>query len=383
MTYLILFTIALLGSMLLAYEGVRKTPDQLRYNKFVVASFTLMFIFIGFRVNVGIDYINYLNSFKYISKYDFGAGTQHQIEYGYLALLSILRSLGFDGHAQFPIFALLTLIPFFNLFKNNPRLLPFGIFIFYVCLPYDFIINGVRQGVSIFAVLCALNHLDGIPKSFKDIIHYILWIVYGSLFHTTCVAFLIVPLLMKFIPINRLVLLAIAISGFVINLIGLTELLIPTDLAMFGEQYSTMAENLADYNEISTLVIRPIVIVQLIFYLIPIFYSDFILEKYPNLRYFFLFMAIGMFLNYLAPTNLFLRRISYYFLFSEVLVYPALIQYVKTLKYNPKIHKSEKVIRLMKYYIILWCCVNFIFSLKGFSDLQLWPNASLFGIPIN
>ena len=383
MIYFILFSFALLGSMCLSYEGVRNNYSELKYNKFVVASFIMMLFFIGFRVNVGIDYINYLNSYKYISIYDFGAGSQHQIEYGYWFIISILRALGSDGHAQFLIFALLTLIPFFNLFKDYPRLLPWGIFFFYVCLPYDFIINGIRQGVSIFAVLCALRHLEAIPKSFKDIAYYVFWIIYGSLFHTTCLAFLVIPLIIKFIPIRRMVLLVVAISGFIINLMGLAELLIPTDLAMFGEQYSTMVENLADYNEISTLVIRPIVIVQLIFYLIPLFYSDYIIEKYPKLRYYFLFLSLGMFLNYLAPSNLFLRRISYYFLFSEVLVYPSLIEYVKTLNMKPNIHKSEKYINLMKLFIILWSCVNFIFSLKSFSDLQIWPNASVLGISIN
>lgn len=171
MIYFLIFTFSLIGSMSLAYEGVKKSTNELIYNKYVISSGFLMFIFIGFRVNVGIDYLNYLNSYKYISIHDFGVGTQYQIEYGFWTIISILRYLGLDGHAQFPIFTLLTLIPFFNLYKNHPKLLPLGIFIFYLCLPYDFIINGIRQGVSIFAVLNAINHLDGIPKSIKNIIY--------------------------------------------------------------------------------------------------------------------------------------------------------------------------------------------------------------------
>lgn len=383
MIYLILFTIALCGSMWLAYQGVKRSTNKLIYNKYVISSFILMFMFIGFRVNVGIDYLNYLNSFKNITKYDFGTGTQHQIEYGYWAIISTLRSLSLDGHAQFPIFALLTLFPFFNLYKDHPKLLPMGIFMFYLCLPYDFIINGIRQGVSIFAVLNAINHIFGIPKSIKDLINYILWIGYGSLFHTTCLAFLVVPIILKFIPIKKSILLIIGFSGFVINLMGLTEMLIPSDLAMFGEQYSRMAEDLTEYNDISTMILRPIVIVYLFFYITPLFFINVIIKKHPELRFYFLFFAVGVFLNYLAPTNLFLRRISYYFLFSEVIVYPALIQYTGAYKKLIKFKKSEILLSVMKIYVLLWCCVNFVFSLPGFSDLQLWPNASLFGIPVN
>ena len=383
--YLIIFFFFLGVSFFVSKEGAKTCRSTLKLKGPILFVLLFVIVFMGTRYNVGIDYPNYVNSFKYTNADSFGEDTQYQYEYGFLAILTTLHYLDLGPQSMFFCFAILTIIPFFLLYKDNPRFLPLGIVVFFLCLPYEFTINGIRQGVSIFALLNALRFIkDDDKHKLRSLISFYAWIALGTLFHTSCLFFSILPLFLNKLKYSSLILFVVALSGFAINLLGLNHYIIPEDLNIVGNLYEGMTERTGDYYLIEKMEFRPIHFVVFTIYAIPLLLYNKIVALYPNVKYFYVFFSLGVFIFYLAPNNLYLRRIAYYFLFSEVIVYPAMTSYL--LASAKELNKGDKQrLRSLLYYgingiIYFWFFINFLSSIPNFFDLQVYPNASLLGI---
>ena len=212
--YIFQFFIVVFLSCILSYLGVRTKKGT----PIVLLLFCIIAIAIGTRVNIGGDYRNYCQIIPFLNDSDFGFGNRFSIEYGFALICKIGKFLGNDVFWFFFLSALITVYLFFNLYREQKILLPVGIFIFFLSLPFGFVINGVRQGVAIFAFLNAITSASKQESiSFKGFIVYLFWIILGASFHSATLVFIPVYFLTgeKILNLfNWWILVVIALSGF-------------------------------------------------------------------------------------------------------------------------------------------------------------------------
>lgn len=339
-------------------------------------SFLVILLFLGFRYNVGRDYINYSGDYKYIDSSDFGtAFSYYKYEYGYLALLKIARFLNTGPQGIFFFSSFVLLVLYFNLFRRRWSLLPVSIFVFFVGSPYVFFINGIRQAVAVLAFLNAINSFT-YGSQLKKTIGFLAWMALGVLFHTSLLFFLpfIVFQFDRVVNIfNSKLLVIIALSGFILNVLGLSSQLLPDQELLGTEGYSY--GNAFDSTEfdITESVLSIGNVFRLLLLLLPLILYDKIKKVYPEINIFFISMAIGSAIFFLFSNNMFTQRMSYYFMFAELLVYPVVSKYCR-------LHRGK----INWWYI---CSAMFILlyvvSFTLFYDNQIWPNARVLGISIN
>jgi EpsG family len=156
-------------------------------------SFTLIFLFLALRYNVGNDYETYLNAFIDISQYnqiDFFDNTQ-QFESGWMLLNWLFRSLGF--FAMTAVLALFNCVVYYRFIKKYVPVRYYWLAIFlYIFYPEFMLIHSsaMRQSIAIMLFVFSLDYLYK-----KDAIRYFLCIGLASLFHFSALILLPVYLL--------------------------------------------------------------------------------------------------------------------------------------------------------------------------------------------
>jgi hypothetical protein len=376
--YIILFAIALFSSFVFASSGStllvkkRATEAKVMY----AISFLVLLTFIGLRYNVGGDYINYSGDYKTVDSADFGqVFSYYKFEYGYLAIIEICRFFYLGPQGVFFITTLLTLVLYFNLFRGKLELLAPSLFVFLMSTPYVFMINGVRQTIAIFAFLNAINSLNE-GTHLQRSIRFLVWMAFGALFHNSIVFFIPIILLQfdgLFTKLNSKILILIAVSGFVLNVIGVTKNFLPETQILTDEGYGYGRTFDDERFNVEGSILSIGNLFSLCLYLIPLFLYDKIKSKYSNLSVFFLTFAIGCAIYFIFTDNMFSQRISYYFLFSELLVFPILSVFYK---------RRMKGINWWMICVLMIFAL-FVISLPLFMDNQLWPGASIWGIGVN
>ena len=376
--YLFLFFIVVIFSVFFSSIAVslRKNNSLVAERIFFILSFLFILSFIGLRYNVGRDFIGYWGDYKSVDSSDFGeAFSFYKYEYGYYALIEVGRFFNIGPQSVFILSSLLSLILYYNLFRKRSELLPASLFVFFLATPYLFMINGVRQTVAVFAFMNALDSLtDG--SHTKRTIGFILWLAIGFLFHNSIIFFLPCIFLQfdwLFTKINAKILLIIALSGFLLNIFGVSKELIPDAelLGTEGYSYGTAFDN--DRFNVDESVLSIGNLFRLVLFVIPLFLYDKIIKQYPLLKIYFLSFALGSAVFFLFSDNMFTQRISYYFLFSELLVYPALCKYS---------WKKRKGINWWLVCLVMILSL-YIYTLPAFFSTQLWPGASIWGIYLN
>ena len=376
--YLILFFIAVTTCVYFAYYGSlemnKKSIVNARLALFV--SFLIAFTFLGFRYNVGRDFINYMGDYKYIDSSDFGETfSYYKFEYGYYILLLIARFFNTGPQGIFIFTSFILLILYFNLFKNRWNLLPVSFFVFFVGTPYVFSINGLRQAIAILAFLNALNCLNS-GSQIKRTFLFLLWMVLGVLFHTSALFFLPCVLFKyeKVIGVfNSKMLFLIAFAGFILNVLGLSAELLPNQELLGTEGYSYGTAFDSDRFDVNESVLSLGNVFHLILILIPLSLYDKIKDVCPDMRVYFVSLAFGSTIFFLFSNNMFTQRISYYFLFSEIIVYPVISLFARKRGLKINWWTVCAVMYFMLFYV----------ALPVFLDNQLYPNASVWGISLN
>ena len=374
MTFLYLFFSVCFFLFLLSFIGIRGWQSDVG-KLFLFFSVFLCAIVIGTRYNIGGDFSNYVELFNTVSASDFGFGNRFSYEYGYYALVMILRNLEFGSQSFFILSALLTLFLFSLLFKKREWLLPVGLLVFMLCTPFKFSINGIRQSIAIFAFLNGVCYIYKEKSLFYRFFHFAIWVLVASMFHETAFIYLIVfPLLSnRYVKnINGWMLVAVAASGFLLNILGITD-------RIYYES------GMKDYNPILRYLDDERFVLEhgkfglgsyltLFAYLFIIGYYNKIKSVYPESAPFFILLAFGLFIKYMLPGNMFANRIAYYFIFGEVLVIPYFIHY----QIKQKCRHSKVLVPLF----ILWYIVLFLFDYPEFLKMQVERGASFCGILI-
>lgn len=378
-TYILLFIVTVFFSYHSAFNGIirQRNNNTISYSRISLGAFLIMLIFIGLRNGVGRDYPAYYSDFFYTDLYDFGSSiSKYKYEYGFYAIVYISRFLRLGPQMIFIISAIITLFLFFRLFRKYYEYLPCAILIFFIALPYGFIINGLRQGIAIFLFLNAIEYLEKDENIVKDIICYIFWILLASLFHTSAV-FLISLVLFKLERVkkmfNSIVLCLIAISGLLFNMFGLGDFVLPTIDTGGGYSYGAMMESEMFVVQSEGLSIGKLL--SLIVYLVPLLYYNKIKQIYPSFSIYFIMLSIGSLIFFMFPNNMLTIRVSYYFLFSELYVFPILQKYLIN-------HSKIPINRIIWIFVLFAFLLIQIREFNDFYKLQIWNNASIYGISI-
>ena len=159
---LMLHVISCLGAMGLCQLGVYKNnlvdENKFRWNFEYLGSFLLLLVFIGFRVNLGRDWLNYTDIYE--TSYEQVFIFSESFELGFLLIVNTLKSVDADFQYFIFITSFITLLLFYQSFRRCYYLLPLGIFVFFTGWAYPVAINTIRQGIAIFALMCAVSYID-------------------------------------------------------------------------------------------------------------------------------------------------------------------------------------------------------------------------------
>lgn len=170
------------------YNETESSADTKLASYHYVALFAISFI-VGFRNNVGVDWLGYKNLFEGIA----ANKPTYEVELGYYFINKLVAALG--GSSEI-MFFLVALISWFFIFKSVSNLyLPLLLFFLFVEEYFFWSMNGVRQFVSISLFLYSIQFvLD------RSLFKYLLFISIAILFHSS--ALLLLPL--YFIPFQKL-----------------------------------------------------------------------------------------------------------------------------------------------------------------------------------
>ena len=167
----IIYNVALLFGVFFAAisERIKSTSNHIP----IIASFLVVFLFVGLRHYVGNDYEAYVYLFSVIRN-----GITTRLEYGYY-LLNKLFSESQDGYKY--VMLACSFITFFFLFKTfiREKILALGI-LFLFAFELIFLMNDqVRQGVAIAVFLFAIQYIE--QRKFYT--YALILIATGLLFH--------------------------------------------------------------------------------------------------------------------------------------------------------------------------------------------------------
>lgn len=376
--YTILFFITLFSSYILARQAViaNITHKYSNCRVFLSIVFIILLLFIGLRYNVGRDFPTYYYHYSYIDSSYFGLMNRYQTEFGYLAVLEISRALGFGAQGIFLISSFITLILLFRLYKNYKIFFPLGLLCFFMCDPYVFCINGLRQMLAVMFGLNAFLEINRSNNVRVDFIRYLFWIFGGSLFHST--SFLLIPVfLLRFVNYNNrffsFVWLLLPIIGYGLNLTGLFTLNI-VDIEAFSE---TSYNNYVGDEKMETKVglFNLGTFLAFVIMMLPLIYRKRIKRYFSNIDVLIPIYSLGMFIMFFFYSNMLLTRISFYFTFSLLLIFPA---FVNALKINSNFINNKIILTMF----LLGYLVRYLYTLPAFWDNQIIAGAKIFGISI-
>ena len=376
-TFLLIFLVSFVLVYILARVSIRSTNSNRLLITFpLIISFLIMGLFVGMREYVGRDFDTYLELYRTVSLDDFGLHERFKIEYNYLLLVSLCRWFDFEASSFFILSSVIIVALFYNLYKYNPSLLPVGIVIFFFGFPYGFAINGIRQCIAIFAFLNAVVYLDFDCRCKNRFIKFFSWLLVGGLFHSFTILFLPLYWIFKFNILSRLTsrhLYLVALSGIAINLLGLASILILSSATL--STYISFLNYLQDDRfvvESGGIGVASLITIFCYFFVLSR-YKQVTLEN-PRLRIFFLLFSCGICLYYMFPGNMMVERVSYYFLFSEVLVIPAFFKYA---------YKSHNIyLKIIGFFILFWLIFMFFYDLPTFFEGHMQIHSSIFNIEL-
>jgi len=293
-------------------------------------SFLFLSLVLGFRYNVGIDYMNYVNNFK---SYQSGIKPRN-IEIGYELINHLIAFSGFDFWLVFLIFSFI--INYFTLktLKDNSKNYLLSTIIIFGTGFIFFQTNGIRQAIAIACIFYGSKYIIS-----SDLKKYLFFCTLGLGFHLT--AYIMIPFYwlakIKFKKIILLLGVLISLILFINPLIleKFTEALL--NLITIPRYQNYIKKALANSGGIDSG--YRVIFEALISIIIIIFTPQKIFDKLQGRIYinFFVFSNISklLFSRFWA-----LGRISFYFTVFQSLFFPYFI-------YNIPVNKKSKVLLII------------------------------------
>lgn len=285
----------------------------------------LISFIVGFRYNVGVDWLAYKETFEFIKHNPSLQHHEHYMEFGYFYLNRITSKLGLSYEWMFFSIAL---ISWYLIFKSVPQMLiaPFVYFLF-VDEFFFWSMNGVRQFTAIGFWLLAIREIFK-----KNFVRYLFFILSGSLFHASIL--LLLPF--YFIPYHKLY------NKWIWLLLLLISLIIGSSSSFIRMVESAMFY-LGEIIPIVGLYIRYIesgkfmideetqtglgFLFRIVLNILIILLSGNVIRKYPVAKVYFFLFFLGSVLFNLSYNIQLLTRITNFFIIIRSLVLAISIYY--------------------------------------------------------
>lgn len=356
---LILHVVTCLAAMGLCQLGVNKNTLEdeykFKWNIEYVASFLLLLFFIGFRDNLGRDWLNYLEIYDTSSEQLFSFS--ESFELGFLLIVGFLKSIDADFQYFIFITSLITLLLFYKSFRKCYFLLPLGVFVFFVGWAYPVVINTIRQGIAILALMCAVSYLDE-DEEWSGL-KYLFFMGIGILFHYTILLFLPCYFIRKVrLDLNNLLL--ICFSVYVISSFIVLPLF--NDLLNLFSKYDGYS---TDSYHSDSITFGLGAILLLVLRAIPLLVYDNIRESWPSAAKYFVLYYLGLSVYYVFFKYLLITRITFYLQFSELIVMSLFIYIM---------FSSSKEYKLFGAVYVLLLVFNYVYTFDDFLRDQLVSN---------
>lgn len=288
-----------------------------------IVSFSLI---VGFRWDVGVDYMTY---------YELASGyfTQSQLDRiepfaRYTAQIVYTNGLPF-----YMWFILMAFLQYFFVVKSVDRdkgYLLFYAVLFYLCYMLAFSMNIVRQAVAFSILLYAYNYIYR-----KKIFHYAIWCVIAALFHKSALVMLPFYFLANLkLNISAFFQILITFLFFVIGKTVISEFILSLSNLWILIGYEGVVNRIEDQVKTIEMGGGLGMVFNYLKYTIVILYSEKLKETYSDCGFnvFYNLFFIGICIYGVTMMDMYLSRLSQYFLVCDIMVSSFLIHYLLKVK---------------------------------------------------
>jgi len=315
----------------------------------LIASFTVIFIFLALRYDFGNDYKGYMEGFNNVNSYAEinYFGKYYNYEIGWLVLIRLFHNYGFFSMVGF--LALLNCIIYYRFIKKYVEVKYYWLAVFIYIFDPQFMLtqaSAMRQSLAIGIFLFSIDYIYK-----KDLIRFALCIGIASLFHSSALilfpAYLLGYINLK---VNKY-------SGMLLFGIFMSLFLVPTIFASYIN--SVVADYFVKYEfyqgPAGTIGTGFGVLYSSGMFLLVLFYDKFqsnqkaLLFKIAVIS--FMFMPLSLVINLIS-------RVGMYFTPSIIIVYPRIFQTINGVGY--------KAIYIISFFVI----TAYIFF--TFFNSELW-----------
>lgn len=172
----------------LKWRGIERQERLMTWLLIIVLGF-----FCGLRTwgNDTVTYLQMYDQIPRLEEYLNGGGYSFAGGWGFGAVMSLLKTLGFSSQDYLLFFAFATVIPYVLFVRRYSRSMVFGVFLMFTTGFYTFSMAAIKQCMATGLCLVALNAaLD------KKWLRFLLLVGSAMLFHPYAMVYLLVPLLM-------------------------------------------------------------------------------------------------------------------------------------------------------------------------------------------
>ncbi|WP_242134059.1 EpsG family protein [Aestuariivivens marinum] len=159
-------------------QSIEKNNVYWRWPLFI-AFFSIIFI-VGFRYDVGVDYMGYYRDFYGLGWAHHWEGKISRYEFGYEAILRTLIYFNFKVWTLFTIIAVFIWYFFIQSFKIFPFLLKWGLFFAFTTGFFFASMNGMRQTIALAIFMYTIKYIEK-----ESLTKYVVYIILASSFHTS------------------------------------------------------------------------------------------------------------------------------------------------------------------------------------------------------
>lgn len=313
MFYISLFLIFLIGGLIQLF-----TRYSMKF-LFLVLSLCLLLV-TCFRYGIGTDYFSYQYQYNLIPSeiYTMLESDSH-MDIGFRILMFICRSYNFEYHVFTGFIALLTLLPYLIIIKENSKKPITSLFLLYSLYWLVYINSALRQGLAMSIFIFAFYDF----VNTKNTIRYVLTILLASLIHKVALIGLLVVVIHKFYQRlfnnKKINILLIFVSLFLFLIKG--DVIVSYLLSLIGINIvyqSTQANILA--------IILRVVNVILIYFL---YRNISHIQKTESMKFQIYVYFISV-LIFIATSNMpIISRATDFLMIIEIILFPNLLSYLR------------------------------------------------------
>ena len=370
--FMLIFWVVVVVDTTLLYASNYYRYRNSNASKFLyILSVIIIFLFLGTRFQIGRDFTTYCYIYDDFSFSHYGLNSHFGFEYGNFLITYICRCLDTGPQGYFLLTSLLQVAFFFYMFKNCRSFLPYAFFLFMLCGPYSFLINGVRQGLAIFCFLCAIKPAE--QRNKPKLSYFVFWMFMAFLFHNSSIILIPVYVLYnnKILGLfNGKVLISMILFGFMGYVFGVSKYINLDFIFMQDTKYSLYIDS--SYFDTTSYEVGLGVVFSVFFYIFPLLFYKQIVRAFPESKIYLVVFSFGVCLKYLLGYNQIILRMSFYLIFALLFVYPYFIYSFKLKKINLRVLSSV----LINVWFIVYFLSDYSFFWKN--QTQLYP--SVFGI---